>query len=339
MPVSPGSEGGNKHNGEQLLNNHMQPLVYVIVLNYNGREHLEYCLPSLLATEYPNYRIVLSDNASTDGSIEYVREHFPEVAVIQNDDNLGWARGNNVGIQYALDHDADYVVLQNNDTKVDPRWLGGAVQVCVEHRRIGIIGFRMLQEYIQGEDPDEQEFRKLSAAWEKLEFEPADHITGAALFVRTDVFRDIGLIDEAYFAYSEEDDLEKRAARAGYQMVRINVPLWHYNGGFWRKQFLRSSILALRNNIRCMIKNDTLRSIVRQLVWLVRFVCPPRVEYDVRIPHFRRLRPSNLVVNNAVLLYALAWNTFLLPATLWARYQDERRIAQARKRWDTVPGA
>jgi hypothetical protein len=127
--------------------------------------------------------------------------------------------------------------------------------------------------------------------------------------------------------------------RAGYQMVRINVPLWHYNGGFWRKQFLKSSILALRNNVRCMIKNDTPRSIARQILWLFRFVCPPRLEYDVRIPHFRRLRPSNFMVNNAILLYTLLWNFLFLPVTLWARYQDGRRIVQARKRWHRIPGA
>lgn len=315
----------------------MSHLVYVIVLNYNGRNHLEYCLPSLLATAYPNYRIVLLDNASTDGSVEYVREHFPQVTVVRNGRNLGWAAGNNVGIQYALDHGADSIVLQNNDTKVDPRWLSGAVQVCEANPRIGIVGFKMLQEYVQGEDPDGKQFEVLSATWRELEHEPATQITGAALFVRADVFRDVGLIDEAYFAYSEEDDLEKRALRAGYRMVRINVPLWHYNGGFWRQQFLRSSLLALRNNIRCMIKNDTPRSIVRQLVWLVRFVCPPRLAYDVRVPHFRRLRPGNFVVNNAVLSYALLWNVLCLPKTLWARYQDECRIAQARERWDQIP--
>jgi len=314
----------------------MPPLVYVIVLNYNGKDHLEYCLPSLLATEYENYHVVLLDNASTDGSVEYTRRNFPQVMVIQNDQNLGWAGGNNVGIRYALDQGADYIVLQNNDTKVDPRWLSGAVQVCEANPRIGIVGFRMLQEYIQGEDPDGEQFEALSAAWERLEYESTNHVTGAALFVRADVFREIGLIDEAYFAYSEEDDLEKRARRAGYQMVRINVPLWHYNGGFWRKQFLKSSVLALRNNIRCMVKNDTPRSIWRQIVWLFKFVCPPRLEYDVRIPHFRRLRPSNFIVNTAILLYALLWNILFLPATLWARYRDERRIAQVRKRWNQI---
>jgi GT2 family glycosyltransferase len=314
------------------------PRVCILILNHNGRHHLEYCLPSLCATDYPNYELILLDNASTDGSVEYTQRAFPHVTIIRNDRNLGWAAGNNVGIRYALDRGADYIVLQNNDTKVDPRWLRAAVEVCEAEPRIGIVGFRMLQEYIQGEDPDEKEFQRLSAAWKKVEYEPTQHITGAALFVRADVFRDVGLTDETYFAYSEEDDLERRAMRAGYQMVRINVPLWHYNGGFWRQHFLRSSVLALRNNIRCMIKNETPRSIARQLLWLFRFVCPSRLEYDERIPHFRRLRPSNFLVNNAILLYALLWNLLFLPATLWARRQDDQRIVHAHKRWGQTSG-
>jgi GT2 family glycosyltransferase len=311
----------------------MWPRVCVLILNYNGKYHLEYNLPSLCATDYPNLELVLLDNASTDESLEFTRTNFPHVTLIQNESNLGWAAGNNMGIRYALDHGADYVVLQNNDTLVDPRWLKAAVQVCEANPHIGIVGFTMLQEYVQGEDPDQEQFKTLSAAWKQVEYEPANHVTGAALFVRARVFHDVGLIDEAYFAYSEEDDLEKRATRAGYQMVRLNVPLWHYNGGFWRKQFLKSSVLAMRNNIRCMLKNDTRDSVWRQVKWLIRFVCPPRRQFDERIPHFRRLRPSNFVVNSAILAYAFLWNFLFLPATLRARHEAEQRIVQAQQRW------
>ena len=317
----------------------MPPLVYVIVLNYNGRKHLEYCFPSLLATEYPNYRVVLLDNASTDGSVEYTRKNFPQVTVIRIDRRVGFAGGNNVGIRYALDHSADYVVLQNNDTKVDPRWLSQAVKVTEAHPRVGFVGFNMLQEYVQGEDPDGERFEALMAAWDHLEVTPARHITGAALFVRADVFRDVGLLDEANTFYGEEDDLEHRARRAGYKLVRINVPLWHYNGGSSRDQPLKFSALAMRHNIRNMLKNETPAEMWRQLKWMIHFVCPPHVQFDERIPHFRRLRPSNFVVNNAILLYAVLWNVLFLPLTLRARYQDGRRVAQARKRWDQVSKA
>jgi GT2 family glycosyltransferase len=311
----------------------VSPKVYVLVLNYDGRHHLEYCLPSLLATEYDNYEIVLLDNASADGSVEYVRKNFPKVSIVQNKENLGWAAGNNAGIRFALEHSADYIVLQNNDTKVDPRWLSGAVEVCENDPRIGIVGFNMLQEYVQGEDPDGTRFRALSAAWEKLEYEPANHVTGAALFVRADVFCDVGLIDEVYFAYAEEDDLERRAVRAGYKMVRINVPLWHYNGGFWRKQALRASVLAMRNNIRLLLKNETLHETWRNIRWMLLFVCLPRVPFDHNIPHFSRLRPSNFVVNSFILAYAFLWNLAALPATLKARREAEHRIILTQQRW------
>jgi GT2 family glycosyltransferase len=227
----------------------MSPLVYVILLNHNGKNHLEYCLPSLLATEYQNYRIVLVDNGSADGSIEYMRENFSQVAIVQNDENLGWAGGNNVGIRYALDYSADYIVLQNNDTKVDPRWITQAVQAAEADPRVGFVGFKMLQEYVQGEDPEGEQFEALMATWNHLEVTPTHHITGAALFVRAGVFCDVGLLDEASTFYGEEDDLEHRARRAGYKLIRINVPLWHYNGGSSREQPIKFSVLAMRHNI------------------------------------------------------------------------------------------
>ena len=309
------------------------PHVFVIVLNYNGRSHLEYCLPSLTATDYPNYTLVLVDNASEDGSVEFTRARFPEVTIIENDVNLGWSAGNNVGIRHALDGDADYVVLQNNDTRVDPRWLRGAVEVCESNARVGMVGFNMLQEYVRGEDLDGEKFEALSAAWQELKFEPTHHITGAALFVRADVFRDLGLLDGAYFFYGGEDDLEHRAQRAGYQMVRINVPLWHYNAGSSRAQPLRFSVLALCYDIRKMLKNETRQEAWRQLAWLIKFVCSPRIEFDERIPHFARLRPSNFVVNTAVLIYALLWNVVHLPSTLRARREAEQRIIEAQESW------
>lgn len=312
------------------------PRVCVLVLNYNGQRHLEYCLPSLCATDYPNYELVLLDNASTDGSVAFTRARFPQIAVIETGANLGWAGGNNVGIRHALNHGADYIVLQNSDTRVDPRWLDQAVQVAEADPRVGFVGFHMLQEYVQGEDPDGERFEALMAAWDGRQVEPTRHVSGAALFVRADVFRDVGLIDEAYFLYGEEDDLEHRAQRAGYKLVRINVPLWHYNAGSSHGQPLKFSALAMRHNIRNMLKNETPRDTWRQLKWMIRFVCLPRVPFDSRIPHFRRLRPSNFVVNSAILIYAVLWNVIFFPATLRARRRAEQRIAQAQQRWKTL---
>lgn len=316
----------------------MQPKVFVLVLNYNGKEHLEYCLPSMLATEYDNCHIVLVDNNSTDGSVEYCREHFKDVTILEVGANLGWAGGNNAGIKYALENGADYVVLQNNDTKADPRWIAGAVEVCEKDPRIGIVGFTMLQEYIKGEDPDAKKFDELSTTWEKLEYAPADHVTGAAYFTRAEIFRTVGLIDEVYFAYGEEDDISRRIKRAGYTKVRINVPLWHYNGGYWTKKAWKSSWYSMRNTIRLLVKNETFSDGWREFKPFFRFVCSPKTEYNRNRPDNSRLRPSNFVINAIMLAGAICWNIFFLPITLISRHDDEQRISQARKRWRDIPG-
>ena len=312
----------------------MTPKVCVLILNLNGKQHLEYCLPSVVRTEYSNLEIVLVDNNSSDDSVGFTRANFPQVNVLQNPKNLGWAAGNNAGIRYALERGADYTALLNNDIEVDERWLREAVRAAEQRPRAGLIGFDTVGEYRNNEDPERRRFNELRAAWRELQVKPTDHITGCALFVRAEVWRNVGLVDESYFAYSEEDDLESRAVRAGYERIRINVPVWHYNGGSWGKRFIFSSYLAMRNNIRFLLKTQTPREIVRQTAWLIRFVCSRRAQFDRDIPHFRRLRPSNYIVNVSLLAVALLWNVVFLPVTLWKRVQDTKKIDLARRALD-----
>ena len=92
--------------------------VCVLILNLNGKQHLEYCLPSVVRTEYSNLEIVLVDNNSSDDSVGFTRANFPQVNVLQNPKNLGWAAGNNAGIRYALERGADFLLVMNNDTTV-----------------------------------------------------------------------------------------------------------------------------------------------------------------------------------------------------------------------------
>jgi GT2 family glycosyltransferase len=311
----------------------MLPSVYVLILNYNGREHLAYCLPSVLETEYPETNIVLIDNGSADNSVVFVRQNHHSVEIIENERNLGWAAGNNVGIRYALEREADYVVLLNNDMRVDPRWLTHAVAVAEADPLIGFVGFDTIGEYHLQADPDLTLFKQRQSAWRDLEVAETEHIAGCALLVRAQVFRDIGLIDERFFAYGEEDDLQKRARRAGYRSVRINIPLWHYNGGFWdQSRLLKSAVLAQRNHIRVMIKDDPPGVALRRFRDMVVFICWPGVQYDRSHAHLRRLRPSVYPVNVAVLMYSILWNLVMLADTLLARYQDEKYIRATRRR-------
>jgi len=311
--------------------------VYVLILNYNGQEHLEYCLPSVLGTEYPGMQILLIDNGSDDNSVVFTRPNYPQIEIIENERNLGWAAGNNVGIRYALERGADYVVLLNNDMRVDPRWLTQAVAVAEADPLIGVVGFDTIGEYHFDADPDLVEFKRRQAAWQGLEVTETEHVAGCALFLRADLLRDVGLLDERFFAYGEEDDLQKRARRAGYHSVRVNTPLWHFNGGYWdASRLLKAAVLAQRNHIRVMIKDDPPRMALRRFRDMALFICWPGIQYDRSHAHLRRLRPSVYPVNVAILLYAILWNLVALPATLLARYHDERRIRQARQRLATL---
>jgi GT2 family glycosyltransferase len=98
----------------------MSELVSVIIVNWNGRHHLEICLPALMQQTYDNFEIILVDNGSADDSITFVRTHFPKVHLIALDENQGFARGNNIGIASSA---APFVALLNNDTKPAPNWL------------------------------------------------------------------------------------------------------------------------------------------------------------------------------------------------------------------------
>ena len=301
------------------------PLVCILLLNWNGEKHLKYALPSVLATDYPNYELVVIDNASTDGSVEYLKGNFLQVTLLHNQRNLQWAGGNNVGVRYAIQRGAKYVALLNNDVKVDPRWLSGAVQTAEQCPSVGCVGFRIFTGH---EDKDGRQFEAAEKDWYRLVVTETDHISGCALVIATDVFERIGFFDEVYVAYADEVDFEKRAMRAGYQMVQTNIPIWHHSMGSWTSMSLKASLLTIRNTLRCAIKNDSPRTIGRRIRMLVNVACNPfyKRSTDMDPIHFGRLRPANIGLNSLFLVYALVWNLISLPQTLFMRRAANLRI-------------
>ena len=93
--------------------------IFVIIVTYKGNQWYERCFTSLRNSEYPVQTIVI-DNASNDGTVEYIRENFPEIYLIESEENLGFGRANNIGMRYALDHGCDYVFLLNQDAWIKP---------------------------------------------------------------------------------------------------------------------------------------------------------------------------------------------------------------------------
>ena len=312
--------------------NFLPPLVCVIVLNYNGRDHLDYCLPSLLATNYSNYRILLVDNASSDGSREMVAARHPEILIVASPRNVGWSGGNNLGIAKAAELGARYVVMANNDIKVDARWLQEAVAVAESDPRIGVLGFEVFE--ADGRLDNDGDFLAARQRWESVKFLPAGDVGGMSMFVRTALFEEIGVIDEGYFVYGEENDFQLRAEAAGYRAVSINVPVWHYGQGFFGKVPTRAAMLQTRSKIRLLIKHGSLSATIRGgFRHFFNRVVNVRPRPGVSVVE-RRLRPSkNPLVNLWLLSYCVAWNLWFLPNTLQTRRRDYRRARLVRHKW------
>lgn len=201
------------------------PLVYVVVLNTNAWPDTQACLESLARLDYANYRVVVVDNGSRDGSEELIRRHFPDVTVLQTGGNVGFSRGNNAGIRHALAEGAGFVWILNNDTVVEEEALTALVEEAASDDANGIVGSAL---YF---DDD----RARIQAWGGGTFSPyrgittcsmsptpaaaLDFITGASLFVSRRVLEDVGLFDERFFLYMEDTDLCYRARRRGWKLA------------------------------------------------------------------------------------------------------------------------
>src|SRR3989339_346256 len=129
-----------------------KPLVYILILNWNGKEDTLECLSSLKKIDYPNYKTIVIDNGSTDDSVKIINKKYPKIKIIENKKNLGYAEGNNVGIRYALKNKADYVLILNNDTIVDKKFLTELVKVGESNEKVGIVGPNVYCYFFQAED-------------------------------------------------------------------------------------------------------------------------------------------------------------------------------------------
>jgi GT2 family glycosyltransferase len=304
------------------------PLVCVVVLNYNGCAHLKYCLLSLVESYYSNFRILVVDNASTDDSADMIATLCPSAQLIQSEKNRGWSGGNNVGIQEALLLGAKYIILANNDIMVDPRCLAAAVEVAERDPRVGIVGFQVLEP--RPENPDRGAgFEKAKATWSKLELYDPKYVGGMAMFVRAQLFEQLGLIDENFFAYGEENDFQIRARKAGYKIIATNVPVWHCGQGSFGQVPILAARLQIRNNIQLLIKHGVpsqiIRSGLKHICW--RVLCITRYLPDSNAVEQRLLLPNRLA-RVYVLLEGLCWNLMNLHSILKRRSEDNGRVVK-----------
>jgi GT2 family glycosyltransferase len=236
----------------------------VIVVNWNGKIFLEECLPALLAQTYSPCEVILVDNGSHDGSVDFVAERFPQVRIIENGENLGFAAGSNVAIRAAR---GDYIVTLNNDTRAEPDWLEELVKVVETDPRIGMCASKMLLYHYPGLLNSTGISLDLAGiAWDRrggerddgLEREPVEIFgpcAGAALY-RREMLDEVGLFDEDFFAYYEDVDLAWRARSRGWRcMYNPRAVVYHVHSGTGLEGSAFKNRLVGRNKIWTMVKN------------------------------------------------------------------------------------
>ncbi len=241
------------------------PTVTVVVVNYNGRDYLERCLGSLQNQDYPaeQVEIVFIDNASDDGSVEFVRERFPTVEIIVNDENTGFAPAVNQGAKAGS---GEMLALINNDAVAQPGWLRELVKPIVMHEDVACTGGLVLDEEGRTVDyaggvmafyghgfPDHWE----EEPPDDLKQEPTIFATGASMAADRRVFLDVGGFDDDYFAYFEDVDFGWRLWILGYQVwfVPTSVALHRHHGTASRFGDARRRYLLERNALATIFKN------------------------------------------------------------------------------------
>jgi len=229
------------------------PSVAVVIVNYNGESWLMRCLKSLRRTDYPDFRTILVDNDSRDGSVELVTTEFPEVEVIRAGGNLGFCEGNNLGIRRALESGAELVTLLNPDTWVEPEWLRNLVEVSQQNPEIGIVGAVQLR--YDGNDFNSWTKTAFPALLDELrvpeaglDWIPVEWVEGACLLVKRTVLDEVGWLDPIFFAFYEEIDLCRRVRAHGYSIGLVpRSRIHHFRGGSWES----TPELYRERNFRC----------------------------------------------------------------------------------------
>lgn len=258
------------------------PEVAVVILNYNGAQYLEDFLPSVLSADYSNLRVVVADNGSTDDSLAFLEKKYKnQVEVLDLKKNYGFAGGYNQALRYV---EAPYYVLLNSDVEVTKEWLLPIINMMENDPKIGAAQPKVLAHH----DKSIFEYAGAAGGWmdnwglpfcrgrimtncetDNGQYDKPQEVfwaTGAAMFIRSNLYHDLGGLDAGYFAHMEEIDLCWRIKRAGYKVVACPTSkVYHVGGGTLNYQSPRKTYLNHRNSLTTILKNES----KRKLLWLL----------------------------------------------------------------------
>ncbi len=250
-----------------------EPLVSIIILNYNGIADLKECVDSLYKINYKNFEIILADNNSQDNSVKFIRENYNHVKIIEFKKNFGFAKGNNLAISYA---EGEYIVLLNMDTVVDKNWLKELIKVAEQSKKIGIVGSKMYYY----DDRKTIDFagsytdiygNTIHIGKKKIGTElynkqmKSFYISGASILFRRELYEKIKLFDPIYFMYYEDVDFCWRAWIYGYDVVYAPKSIIYHKIERNPKKVKKNYSFTEKNKLRTILKNYELKSLLKVL--------------------------------------------------------------------------
>jgi hypothetical protein len=263
--------------------NMKNPLVDIVVCQYNNKELTIKCLDSLLKSEYADFRIVVVDDCSSDGSIVFLKEKYPKIDFIQNSKNLGTALTRNAGINICR---SKYLVTMDNDAELSPYWLGQMVELMEENSQIGqavgkiLFGDRLEiiaaaggSMYFRGKSYD----LGFGAASDDIEYNIQKRVLyacSASMIVRRDVFDSVGGFYGGYYHGNEDTDLSLRINIAGFDVVYNPIAVSYHllsatvNNSI---QDRKKVYLFMRNRLLIMLRNYEFFSLIKYLPLNLRF--------------------------------------------------------------------
>lgn len=249
----------------------MEPSVAVVILNWNGLSFLKSFLPQVIETQYSNLQIVVGDNASTDGSATFLREQYPNIRIIQNKTNFGFAGGYNLVLDQV---DADYYVLLNSDVQVLANWIKPVIDamerdpmIAAAQPKIKSFNEPLKFEYAgaAGGFLDRFGFPFCRGRiFDVIETDLAQYndpaeifwASGAALFVKSACWKQVGGLDPDFFAHMEEIDVCWRLKNLGYKIIYCpEAEVFHVGGGTLNSTNPFKTYLNFRNNLYLLQKN------------------------------------------------------------------------------------
>ncbi|MBU4369985.1 glycosyltransferase, partial [Patescibacteria group bacterium] len=315
----------------------------IIIPTFNGWSVLKPCLLSLEKQTYQDFKILIVDDGSKENIKEQIKKEFPSVHILKLNKNVGFTKAINKGIKYSFEkYKPKYIAILNNDTKADKNWLKSLVNRIKKDEQVAAVTSNMFFAKNpgtinsqggtidwNGDGYDINIFKSISEVETKSQPVVGACFGGALLRVKH--IKDIGLLDDRYYAYYEDLDWSWRANILGYKIYfEKEAILYHQGSSSWQKGIRKKVYLGKRNALTSALKNYELKNLFRRILYILIGYWFLILDYLVFSGNFKNLQKQKLTISERlkftiIPIKAIFWNLIHLPKTIILRKEIQKR--------------